>query len=200
LFLALALSCLLHAAIVILPALGERSAPESAAARTPRSAQPVITLSLVLTRKGEKIPIPIPPTEGSIVLGDMKSPGAADSTAPESKDRSEGAGLLPIPGPVYYTTDQLTKRPQALAVAELDTAATRSIIVSGALILRLRINEQGQIVDAEVEQNELPEIFAETAIKAFRQSRFTPGERNGQRVNTLMRIEVRYDDKRLSGR
>lgn len=197
-FLALALSCLLHAAIVILPALGERSAPESAAARTPRSAQPVITLSLVLTRKGEKIPIP--PTEGSIVLGDMKSPGAADSTAPESKDRSEGAGLLPIPGPVYYTTDQLTKRPQALAVAELDTAATRSIIVSGALILRLRINEQGQIVDAEVEQNELPEIFAETAIKAFRQSRFTPGERNGQRVNTLMRIEVRYDDKRLSGR
>jgi len=134
------------------------------------------------------------------VIGDMKLSGVADSTAPESKDRSEGVGLLPIFGPAYYTTDQLTKRPQALSVAELDTAATRSIIVSGALILRLRINEQGQVVDAEVEQNELPEIFAETAIKAFRQSRFTPGERNGQLVNTLMRIEVRYDDKRLSGR
>lgn len=199
-FLALALSCLLHAAIVVLPALGERSAPERAVARTTQSSPPVVTVSLVLTRKGEKTPMPIPPAESGIALGDTKSPGAADSRAPESKDRSEGAGLLPIPGPVYYTTDQLTKRPQALAVAELDTAATRSIIVSGALILRLRINEQGLVVDAEVEQNELPEIFAETAIKAFRQSRFTPGERNGQRVNTLMRIEVRYDDKRLSGR
>lgn len=199
-FLSLALSCLLHAVIVILPALGERSALEGAAARIPRSALPVVTVSLVLTRKGEKTPIQIPSTEGGIVLGDTKLPGAADSTAPESKDRSEGVGLLPISGPVYYTTDQLTKRPQALAVAELDTAATRSIIVSGALVLQLRINAQGQVVDVEVEQNELPEIFAETAIKAFRQSRFTPGERNGQRVNTLMRIEVRYDDKRLSGR
>jgi len=200
LFLSLALSCLLHATIVILPALGERSSPERAAARTTRSVPPVVTVSLVLTRNGEKTPIPFPPTEGGIVIGDMKLSGAADSTAPESKDRSEGAGLFPISGPAYYTTDQLTKRPQALSVAELDTAATRSIIVSGALILRLRINEQGQVVDAEVEQNELPEIFAETAIKAFRQSRFTPGERNGQLVNTLMRIEVRYDDKRLSGR
>jgi hypothetical protein len=200
LFLSLALSCLLHTTIVILPALGERSSPERTAARTTRSVPPVVTVSLVHMRNGEKTPIPFPPTEGGIVIGDMKLPGAADSTAPESKGLSEGAGLLPISGPVYYTTDQLTKRPQALAVAEFDTAATRSIIVSGALILRLKINERGQVVDVEVEQNELPEIFAETAIKAFRQSRFTPGERNGQRVNTLMRIEVRYDDKRLSGR
>lgn len=199
-FLALGLSCLLHAVIVILPALGEHSAPEKAAARTIQSSPPVVTVSLVLPRKGEKTPMSIPSTDSGIDLGDTKLPGAADSTARESKDYSEGAGLLPISGPVYYTTDQLTKRPQALAVSELDTPATRSIIVSGALVLQLRINTQGQVVGVEVGKNELPEIFAETAVKAFRQSRFTPGERNGQRVNTLMRIEVRYDDKRLSGR
>lgn len=195
----LTLSCLLHVVVIVLPALGERTSPEKAAARNTRFAPTIVTVSLVPTR-GEKTPILYPPAESEIVVGDVTSPGAVDSTAPESRDRTEGAGLLPIPGPVYLTMDQLTKRPQAVAVAELDTAATRSVIVSGALILQLRINDRGQVVDVAVEQNELPEIFAETAVNAFKHSRFTPGERNGLRVNTLMRIEVRYDDKRLSGR
>lgn len=195
----LALSCLLHAVVIILPALGERTSPEKAAARIARSAPTVFTVLLAPTQ-GEITPILYPPAENGIVVGDMKTPGAGDSTAPESRDRTEGAGLLPIPGPVYLTTDQLTKHPQAVAVAELDTAATRSIIVSGALILQLKINDRGQVVDVAVEQNELPEIFAETAVNAFKHSRFSPGERNGLPVNTLMRIEVRYDDKRLSER
>jgi len=119
---------------------------------------------------------------------------------PQETAQREGANILPIPGTAYYTTDQLTKRPQAVLVPELDPPATRSIIVSGTLVLELKIDEQGQVVEVAVVQNDLPGIFANTAADAFRNARFLPGEREGKRVNTLMKIEVKYDDKRLSGR
>ncbi len=112
----------------------------------------------------------------------------------------DGADLLPIPGPAYYTSDQLTKRTRAIAVQELDTPEMKAIIVAGKLILKLWIDNQGQVEDVVVESSELPEIFAAVAVKAFRQSRFAPGERNGQRVATVMRIEVSYEDKRLPAR
>jgi Gram-negative bacterial TonB protein C-terminal len=149
--------------------------------------------------KHENAPVQDRPAVGGIVSSQVKSPGTDGLITAQTKPLSEGAGILPIPGLVYYTADQLTKRPQAVVVPELDPAATRSIIVSGAMILQLRINNLGQVVDVEVEQNELPEIFAVTVTNAFRNSRFTPGERDGQQVNSLMRIEVRYDDKRLAG-
>ena len=197
LWISLVLSCLLHAMVMILPDLGERAALNKPTVRNRHSSPSVVTVSLVTTR-GEKAPIPYPPVESGVVISDTKSPGAGDSAV--SGPLTEGTGILPISGPVYFTTDQLTKRPQAVTVAELDTAATQSIIVSGAMILQLRIDDRGQVVNVDIEQNELPEIFAVTAINAFKKSFFTPGERNGIRVNSLLRIEVRYDDKLLSGR
>lgn len=115
----------------------------------------------------------------------------------ETKLPTEAAGLLPLPGPVYYTADQLTKRPRAIAVAELDTAATKHFIVSGKLILQLWIDASGKVVEVDVEDSNLPEIFAETARNTFKRSRFSPGERDGIPVGSLMRIEVSYDDARL---
>ena len=143
---------------------------------------------------------PIPVSGEGILLGAIHSSGAEDSAEQASRNRTDGAGLLPFPGPVYYTTDQLSKRPEAVSVAELDTAATQPFIVKGTVVLKLRIDERGQVADVEVETSDLPAIFAETAANAFRNSLFTPGERNGQKVNTLMRIEVRWDDPRLPNR
>jgi len=201
---ALALSGLLHLALIALPMLGERSAQGKAVARGALSANTTLTATLA-TGWREKPPRLHAPAESGQETGKAKQAGAEEANAPQAEKGAEGiregAGLLPIAsGPVYFTTDQLTKRPQAIQVAELDTAETRSIIVSGVMILQLRINDRGEVVDVEVEESGLPAIFARTAADAFKHSRFTPGERDGVRVNTLMRIEVRYDDARLSGR
>ena len=47
----------------------------------------------------------------------------ADEAQPLTQQHAEGAGLLPLPAPVYYTMDQLSKRPQPLAEANLDPQA-----------------------------------------------------------------------------
>ena len=115
---------------------------------------------------------------------------------PAARQRAAGVNLLPLPAPAYYTTDELSKRPQPLAVADLDAPRIRPIVASGKIVLKLWINEFGVVADVAVEKTELPEIFSRTAVAAFKGLRFEPGERNGQPVATVMRIEVSYDDGR----
>ncbi|MBA3032651.1 MAG: energy transducer TonB [Gammaproteobacteria bacterium] len=196
---ALAVSCILHAVVFVVPLLGEHTQVEQAIARTPRPSPGVFLVALP-TPRSSALPVSIAPPAMAEAIADIAAqPGIDGKEAAQPRMQTEGADILPFPGPSYYTTDQLTKRPEAVAVAELDTADTRSIIVSGGMILQLRIDDLGHVVDVVVEQSELPEIFIATAINAFRHSRFKPGELNGKRVSTMMRIEVRYDDARLTG-
>lgn len=197
---ALLVSCLLHASIVVLPYLGKRTAlAEMSSPRAKRPASAALTATLTAPRRDEA-PVLNQPAQADPRIESPPLPQASDTEAARPQVRMDGADLLPLPGPVYYTSDQLTKRPRAIAVKKLDTPETQSIIVSGKLILKLWIDTQGQVEDVVVESSELPEIFAEVAIKAFRQSRFAPGERNGQRVASVMRIEVSYADQRLPAR
>ena len=129
-------------------------------------------------------------------MADASSERVAGEETRPALDRAVGIGLLPIPAPTYYTTDQLTKRPQPTAEAKLDTPETWPIIASGTIILKLWINERGDVISVDVEKTDLAEIFSRTAVEAFKQLHFDPGEINGRRVGTMMRIEVTYDDGR----
>ena len=193
---ALALSCLLHGALVFLPFLGASSTETRFTLRLKQSTPQVINATLALAGEHNFFNANVPAgSEG------VTDPTVADRSAvedqPPPQHRAEGADLLPLPAPAYYTTDQLTKRPQPLAAAELDAPAIRPIVASGKIVLKLWINEFGVVTDVNVEKTELPEAFSRTAVAAFKDLRFVPGERNGQPVRTLMRIEVNYDDGRL---
>lgn len=194
---ALLVSCLLHASIVALPYLGTRGTfVELRSPRTGSPASTALTASLT-TPKPDKAPALDQPAPDDHSSDTPPLPNTSATKTAPTQTQADGAGLLPFPGPVYYTADQLTKRARAIAVKELETPEMQSIIVSGKLTLKLWIDNQGQVEDVVVESSELPEIFAEVAAKAFKQSRFAPGERNGQRVATVMRIEVSYADQRL---
>ena len=129
-------------------------------------------------------------------MADASADHMADAQPRPALNPTEGIGLLPIPAPTYYTTDQLTKRPQPTAEAELDAPEIWSVDASGTIILKLWINELGDVISVDVEKTDLPEIFSQTAVAAFRHLHFVPGELNGQRVGTMMRIEITYDDGR----
>lgn len=111
---------------------------------------------------------------------------------------SEGIGVLPFSAPLFYPTNQLTKRPQPLGSAELDAPEISLIVASGRMILKLWIDESGEVVDVDIEKTDLPAVFSRTAQVAFKRLRFTPGERGGVRVGSVMRIEVNYDDGRVA--
>lgn len=194
--LAFVLSCLLHAALVFLPFLGETAKETRFAPAGRQSPPPVVNATLVSVGEHRYSPANVPPATAS--MPDARAADRpADAAEPVRQPRTEGVGLLPLPGPVYYSTDQLTKRPQPLAAAELDAPEISPIVASGKIVLTLLINEFGVVADAVVEKSDLPEVFSRTAVAAFKAMRFVPGERNGQPVGTLMRIEVDYDDGRM---
>ena len=195
----LMISCLLHATLCFMPYLGgspvaPRSAPQGG--QIPKPSR-TLNATLALERKSAFAPAETSPAFAG--AGSTAGPSAEDTAAQEPRaasNRSKGIGLLPIPAPTYYTTDQLTQRPQPTAEAQLDTPEIWPIPASGTIILKLWISEFGEVVSADVEKTDLPEIFSRTAVAAFRSLPFVPGEINGRRVGTIMRIEVIYDDSR----
>lgn len=175
---ALVISCVLHLALLAAAYLGEMDGEMPPPARESRKLPPPFTASLSAA----------PPAQ----------PEAPRQTG-SSVERSEGIGLLPIRAPTYYPTDQLTKRPQPLASADLDAPEMRMVVASGKMILKLWIDEFGEVVDVDIEKTQLPEALSRPTVAAFKRVRFTPGERSGLPVGSVMRIEVNYDDARAAG-
>jgi hypothetical protein len=179
LYAALMLSFALHAAVVAMPYFGTSTMTFRPSARGEQKPGPGRNFDVRLVRKTE-----------------LKAAGAGASVAqpsePAAPARSHGAGVLPMPGPTYFTTDQLTKPPQPRSEPRLDVPLEVARRVSGKVVLRLLINELGSVESAEVESSNLPLTVSGTAAEAFGKVRFDPGEIDGKQVRTLMRIEVIY--------
>jgi len=168
-------SSALHFALLTAGYLGERSHESPPAAMQEQMPERRFTASLAAAPLAA-------PTEIA---------GAAAASEP-----AEGMGVLPFSAPHYYPTDQLTRRPQPLGSANLEGPDIPPVVASGKIILRLWIDEFGEVNEVEVEKTELPDGFSRSATAAFKRLRFTPGERAGVRVGSVMRIEVSYDDAR----
>ncbi len=192
---ALAVSLLLHAALFFMPYLGDGESASRAGLQgrqkttTPRSLDATLTPERV-PAFAQSEPSPVPTDAGGVA--DAPAEPVAGTQPHPVLNRDLGVGLLPIPAPAYYTADQLTKRPRPTSEPELDTAETRPIIVAGTIILKLWIDERGDVIAVDVETTDLPALFSKTATDAFRNLRFTPGELNGLPVGTMMRIEITY--------
>ncbi|TRZ66627.1 MAG: TonB family protein [Rhodocyclaceae bacterium] len=172
---ALLISCLLHLALLTAPYLGERTRESPPAATENQKVVHRFTAALQASQ---------PP-----------KPAALEDIV-ASAEPAEAIGVLPFSAPPYYTTDQLSKRPQPLGSADLEAPEIRPIVASGKMIVKLWIDEFGEVNDVEVEKTELPEVFSRSTVAAFKRLRFKPGERSGVRVRSVMRIEVSYDDVR----
>jgi TonB family protein len=191
---ALAASLAIHAALILLPYFGKRVYGEREGF-VPRMPAPAFSATLIATNSAAATARILPPAADDTGHRDDEAADRPADTAAAGA-LSSGMDILPMPVQTYYTTDELSKKPQPLVLAELDTPETQTVVASGKLILKLWIDDQGRVVDALVERSDLPELFSNTAVAAFKRSRFTPGERGGLQVGTVLRIEIRYDDNR----
>lgn len=174
---AVGISIVLHAGLLLsLPTLGNRWQPGS------RPDALAFTATLKVSPPGPSRPDLPPKTEEPVREGG------------EEPQLSDGLGVLPVSPPAYFTADKLTKPPKAIAVPDLGAPEIQQVAGSGKLVLKLWIDDQGAVVDAAPEPNALPEIFSRTAVEAFKRSRFTPGERDGVKVGSLIRVELSYYD------
>ncbi len=63
----------------------------------------------------------------------------------------------------------------------------------GEVLLRLLINENGQVVNIEVVKAEPPGYFEESAVKEFREKKFSPAMKDGIPIKSTMLIRVTYE-------
>jgi protein TonB len=94
----------------------------------------------------------------------------------------------------YFHTRELDVRPGILTRVEpaYPEAALR-LGLSGKVVVRLYINEQGGVDRVETVRANPPGYFEQSAARAFRTARFTPGRKGKQAVRTQMVIEVSFE-------
>jgi|CXWL01.1.fsa_nt_gi TonB family protein len=192
---ALALSIVMHVTVLVLPLLGERHPEYRHALKGSQRGTQFFNATLVMQGTPGFSGPPLPAEGENVPSTSITALDKGNEFRPEDPGAS-GAGLLPLPGLVFYTTDQLSKRPQPMAMADLEPAEIKGIVASGKIVIKLWIAASGSVVKVEVESSSLPSMITKTAVEGFKRLRFEPGLRDGQAVGVVMRIVVDYDDNR----
>lgn len=89
----------------------------------------------------------------------------------------------------YFKANELDSRPAILSVPDLDAMAV-SPLTEGAATLRLFINEMGAVDRMDVEQSTLPALMIEQLIVQRGQMLFTPGNKNGLNVKSVILYQI----------
>jgi TonB family protein len=178
---ALLCSALLHMLLLAMPELGKRE-------RSAEAAPPALRISLGRPARQADKEKPASPAP-------HPAPAVQEQAAAPTPEQN-GADLLPTPSPTYYTTDQLSKRPQPMAAVNLDPPEVRDLVATGTMVMLVWINEQGLVDQVELERSDLPGQFGAAAVAAMKDARFIPGELNGLPVRAKLRIEIDYEDGR----
>lgn len=153
--------------------------------------QPVIRDSASLAEGEPEVSTSSTTEEVQYRLSDaLSNTEASVDTVPE--EANSAAPVIHVPEPRYFLRDELTLRPAALN--DPLEALTFDGVPSQIVILRLFIDEKGNVEDVVMEQSFLPESQADRLVNAFYRVRFTPGEIDALRVKSQIRVEVRLEE------
>lgn len=93
--------------------------------------------------------------------------------------------------PRYLAAHELDRRPQILSHVEPHFPAL-ALVPTGRVVLRLYIDEGGNVEAVAAESADRTGAFEATAREAFAAARFLPGIKDGVPVKSLVRIEVLF--------
>lgn len=108
---------------------------------------------------------------------------------PDSIDKSN---YLPLER-TYFTTDSLSEKPIILQDVDANILQSIADIEFKKLILRLMINEYGDVEKVIIEESKLSNELLSLLEFSFMKIKFTPGRIHGIAVPSTMRIEVVLD-------
>src|SRR5262249_2202243 len=195
LLLALALSAALHLSLIYGVAVG-RSESEPAhvifahlqSAPAARRVEPIPAALMGVSRRF------IDTTRKTQYADSSVSPEPLPSPAVASVRDDSRAPTLEVPAlvdPTWYTAKDLDVYPQALAPVDPPYPASISD-VTGEVTVLLAIDEFGVVQDSSVVTAQPPGYFEESAIGAFRMTRFAPAQRDGRPVRSRIMVKVRF--------
>jgi len=161
-------------------------APSPAPKALPVAPPPPAVVPPPTTTPAHDEPLPMAPT---VPAAAKTAPALSPEAAPVP-----AAALTSSVDLTYYNARDLDVQPHALRVIRPDYPAEADRQrVSGTLRLQLKLEADGRVSDIEIVSATPPGVFEDSAIKAFRDARFAPAQKNGRPVRALVVIEVVYD-------
>jgi protein TonB len=123
------------------------------------------------------------------------SPNSHEGPAvPASRDAAPAAGTPPVQapkGPAYHLAGELDPAPAPLQAIEPEYPPEAGF-QPGRVVLRLFIDESGQVDRVDVLQANPTGLFENAARTAFAAARFSPGRIAGIAVKSQMTVEVEF--------
>lgn len=98
-----------------------------------------------------------------------------------------------IPGPSYYLSSELDRRPTPLQPIEPSYPSSAAEHATRYVVLRIFINERGNVDQVTAANAESDGAFEKSARTAFEKAHFAPGLRNGAPVRSQLMVEVKFD-------
>ena len=136
---------------------------------------------------------PAAPAQPTTAASVAAAPQPGSAAAPPAEP-APAATITSSVDLTYYSARDLDVHPRALReiVPDYPADADRKRL-SGKVRLQLKLEADGRVTDIDVVSATPPEVFNESARKAFREARFAPAQKNGRPVRALVLIEVVYD-------
>ncbi len=122
---------------------------------------------------------------------------AADDLPPQPPLPADSPSLIEIfaaPQPYYFRADELTDKPRVLIDPSLDLASSLRMEPAHSTIVRLLINETGEVDQAINEKSTFSEDAQRVILDTFSKMKFEPGTRDGIPVKSELRIEIMLED------
>ena len=148
----------------------------------------------------EAMPVAADATEAKIVEPSTAEAEKVKPEIPEADTKSEykddsisASKLKSILNEKYYSLSELDQLPETQTDIDIESLNLLKFAQGGKLELRLWVNEQGQVVNVEVIQSEMPSAFVDSAIKLFLQAQFSLGMVNNNPVKFVSKVVIRYE-------
>jgi protein TonB len=189
------------------PAIEARLAPAPAATKTtatepatgavakpvPRLA-PSVSVEALPVRPAEPAPRDEPVSATPPAAATQPAPIAAAGPAEPAAAAAPAATITSAVDLTYYSVRELDVQPRALReiVPEYPADADRRRL-SGKVRVLLKLEADGRVSDIEIASAMPAGVFEDATLKAFRNARFAPAQKNGRPVRARVLIEVLYD-------
>jgi protein TonB len=196
----------IEARLVTVPAASPAiETPARPLAAEPPDIPPEAVPLLAPSRAAEALPVvepaatppaePAPPAAVSQPVAGVPTPSPrAPAAPPVTPDPVPAVTITPSVDLTYYRARDVDVPPRALREIEPDYPVDADKQqLSGRVILQLKLEADGRVSDVEVISAAPPGLFEDSAVKAFREARFSPAQKSGHPVRALVLVEVVYD-------
>jgi hypothetical protein len=116
----------------------------------------------------------------------LQSDGVDQDIQPDLEEKS----IAPQPERTYFSAGSLSEKPFILQDVDENILQNFAEIEFQKLILRLMINEYGDVEEVLIEEAKLSNELLSMLRLAFLKAKFSPGRIQGLAVPTILRIEV----------